>query len=78
MGDNVVNCAGTTECYGYANSQSGRRFGTPDGALSLSNSSFESAYSATAGWDFTTGIGTVDANNLVVNWPSSAQQEATK
>ena len=42
-----------------------------NGVLSLSNSSYEPAYSATKGWDFATGIGSVNAFNLVKNWPGS-------
>ena len=41
------------------------------GVLSTSNSSYVPAYGATVGWDFATGIGTVNATNLVNNWPSS-------
>jgi hypothetical protein len=40
------------------------------GVLSLSNSSYAPAFTATTGWDFATGIGTVNAYNLVNNWPS--------
>lgn len=68
QGDMVVNCAGTANCYGYAANQHGRMFGTPDGALSVSDSSFTPAFSAAPGWDFATGIGSVDANKLVTSW----------
>src|SRR5882762_8880648 len=44
------------------------------GVLSTSNSSFAPAYGTTTGWDFATGIGTVNAANLVNNWPSSTPQ----
>ena len=44
------------------------------GVLSTSNTSFAPAYGTTIGWDFATGIGTVNAANLVNNWPSSAPQ----
>ncbi len=44
MGDIVVNCAGSVNCYGYVGNQHGRLFGDPDGALSISDSSFTSAY----------------------------------
>jgi subtilase family serine protease len=44
------------------------------GVLSTSNTSFAPAYGTNAGWDFATGIGTVNATNLVNNWPSSAPQ----
>jgi len=68
LGDIVVNCAGSANCYGYAGSSRGHMFGTPDGALSVSSSSFAPAYGTATGWDFATGIGTVDATNLVMNW----------
>ena len=42
------------------------------GVLSTLNSAFAPAYGTTIGWDFATGIGTVNATNLVNNWPSSA------
>ncbi len=44
------------------------------GVLSASNASFAPAYGAKAGWDFATGIGTINAANLVNNWPSSSTQ----
>jgi subtilase family serine protease len=44
------------------------------GVLSTSNTSFAPAYSTSTGWDFATGIGTVNAANLVNHWPSSAPQ----
>jgi subtilase family serine protease len=44
------------------------------GVLSTSNTSFAPAYGSNVGWDFATGIGTVNAANLVNNWPSSAPQ----
>src|SRR5262249_27220498 len=55
--DNDVPCTGTNKCY------------TPSGivgVLSTSNSSFQPAFPATTGWDFATGIGTVNAYNLVM------------
>jgi subtilase family serine protease len=68
LGDIEVNCAGSANCYGYVGNQRGLVFGTPDGALSVSKSSFAPAFAAATGWDFATGIGTVDAYNLVMNW----------
>ena len=41
------------------------------GVLSTSNAAYEPAYTSQAGWDFATGIGTVNAYNLVANWPGS-------
>lgn len=64
-GDNVSACraSGTTlrNCY--------RPSGT-NGILSTSNTASQPAYSAGTGWDFSTGIGTVNAYNLVMNWPT--------
>lgn len=59
QGDIDVNCTGTTNCY--------RPSGT-NGVLSTSSSSYLPAYGTTTGWDFATGIGTVNATNLVNNW----------
>ncbi len=44
------------------------------GVLSVSNTVLEPAYGTTTGWDFATGIGTVNAFNLVMNpaWPTAA------
>ncbi|HUJ41878.1 MAG TPA: S53 family peptidase [Candidatus Acidoferrales bacterium] len=41
-----------------------------NGVLSTSNSSYQPAYGTTVGWDFATGIGTINAYNLVMNWPT--------
>lgn len=41
------------------------------GVLSTSNSAYQPTYRTTTGWDFATGIGTVNAANLVNNWPTS-------
>jgi subtilase family serine protease len=58
-GDMDVNCTGTHNCY--------RPSGT-NGVLSTSTTSYAKAYGTTTGWDFATGIGTVNAYNLVFNW----------
>src|ERR1039457_105045 len=58
-----VDCTGTHNCY------------TPSGTyggLSTSNSALQAAYAAGVGWDFATGIGTVNANNLVMAFGSPA------
>ncbi len=39
------------------------------GILSTSNTVSQPAYTTNAGWDFATGIGSVNAYNLVMNWP---------
>ena len=39
------------------------------GILSVTNTASQPAYVTNAGWDFPTGIGSVNAYNLVMNWP---------
>jgi len=76
LGDMDVNCLPLTD-------STGATIGTfncylpsgTNGVLSLSNSSYEPAYSATKGWDFATGIGSVDAFNLARRWPRSRFHE---
>ena len=75
QGDIDVNCSGGLNCYGVLGTvvygRGGRQFGTTwGGALSVSSSSFTPAYAAnpTPGWNFATGIGSIDAYNLVMNW----------
>jgi subtilase family serine protease len=75
QGDIDVNCGGATNCYGVLGTvvygRGGRQFGTTyGGALSVSSTSFTPAYAAGPSWNFATGIGSVDANNLVMNWSS--------
>src|SRR5437660_784737 len=60
QGDIDVNCAGSNNCY----LPSGTR-----GVLSTVDNSYSPAYGTTTGWDFSTGIGSVNAANLVNNWP---------
>ncbi len=72
-GDIDVNCSGPVDCYGVLGTavygRGGRIFGTTwGGALSVSSSSFTPAFPAGSSWNFATGIGSVDANNLVMNW----------
>jgi subtilase family serine protease len=64
QGDIDVNCTGATNCFGYS------KVGavTTQGALSVSSTAFTSAYAAGTGWDFATGLGTVNAYNLVNAW----------
>jgi subtilase family serine protease len=42
-----------------------------NGVLSTSTTAFASAYPAGSGWDFATGLGTINAANLVSFWSSS-------
>ena len=57
QGDMDVPCTGSHNCY----TPSGRY-----GVLSTSNSEYEPAYSAATGWDFASGLGSVNAYNLVM------------
>jgi subtilase family serine protease len=60
-GNIVVPCYGTNNCYNP--SPSGY------GLLSTSNTSLQEAYPTTAGWDFATGLGSINVTNLVNSWP---------
>lgn len=61
LGDIDAPCAGGPDCYMPS---------TPLGALSTSPNSYKPAYATNAGWDFATGIGSVNAANLVSGWPT--------
>jgi hypothetical protein len=62
-GDMDVPCTGSQNCF-----DSSLGFGV----LSTSDSSFQPAYPAKTGWDFATGIGTVNAFNLVMSFVSGS------
>jgi subtilase family serine protease len=64
QGDMDVNCLGKFNCYTPS--------GT-NGVLSVSSKAYEKAYNSTTGWDFATGIGTLNVNNLVKNWNKAFQ-----
>jgi len=59
LGDIDVNCTGKYDCYLPSGTY---------GVLSTSDTKFLKAYGTTTGWDFSTGIGSVNAYNLVKNW----------
>jgi hypothetical protein len=59
IGDNVVPCL-SLNCYDTDNQSLG--------ALSTSTSSFKPAYTAGTGWDYATGLGSVNVYNLIQNW----------
>jgi Pro-kumamolisin, activation domain/HYDIN/CFA65/VesB-like, Ig-like domain/Cep192 domain 4 len=61
QGDMDVPCTGTHNCY--------KPSGTY-GVLSTSNSAYQPAYGTDTGWDFATGIGTVNAYNLAMAFPA--------
>src|SRR5208337_5105780 len=61
LGDMDVPCTGSTKCYLPSGTY---------GVLSTSNASYQPAYGATTGWDFATGIGSVNAYNLAMAFPA--------
>lgn len=83
LGDIAVNCGGSDNCYGSTATPttSGGRGGpggggfggfggsAKNGALSTSTGTYSPAYGTSAGWNFATGIGSVNVLNLVNNWP---------
>jgi hypothetical protein len=69
LGDNIVDCtSGTPNCYAPSGTY---------GVLSTSTNSYLPAFKANTGWDFATGIGTVNVYNLVTNWASSGGGNAS-
>jgi subtilase family serine protease len=71
-GDIAVNCSGELNCFGSGFVGRGRA--TPatafdgNGGLSTASQSYAPAFAAAAGWNFATGLGSVDAYNLIMNW----------
>jgi subtilase family serine protease len=71
-GDIVVNCSGELNCFGAGFVGRGRA--TPitefagNGALSTTSQTDTPAFAAASGWNFATGLGSVDAYNLILNW----------
>jgi subtilase family serine protease len=67
FGDITVDCIGSNNCF----------LGPPPvlyGVLSNSNGSYEPAYRATIGWDFATGIGSIQVWNLLTNWSAAIKE----
>ncbi|MGA2411762.1 MAG: choice-of-anchor D domain-containing protein, partial [Candidatus Binataceae bacterium] len=56
LGDNDVPCIGSNNCYAPSGTW---------GVLSTSDSDFLPSFGTAAGWDFATGIGSINAYNLV-------------
>lgn len=59
LGDIDLNCTGPN-CFGAS--------GATQGALSTSATTFSPAYGTNSGWDFATGLGSVNAYNLIQNY----------
>lgn len=69
QGDNVGACQASHRTLNNCYLQAGDAYGI----LSISDKTDESAYPTNTGWDFATGIGSVNAWNLVMGWPSSPE-----
>jgi subtilase family serine protease len=72
-GDITVNCAGDINCFGQGFVGRGRMafptgYVTGNGGLSTSSSTFAPAYAAGNGYSLATGLGSVNAYNLIMNW----------
>jgi subtilase family serine protease len=71
-GDIAVNCSGEINCFGAGFVGRGRA--TPvtefegNGGLSTTSQTYTPAFAAANGWSFATGLGSMDANNLILNW----------
>ncbi len=61
VGNNDVPCYGTNNCFDPSPAEFG--------VLSTSDKSLRIAYPAHVGWDFTTGLGSVNVTKLVNSWP---------
>jgi subtilase family serine protease len=62
-GDNDIDCTGAYDCYLPSSVY---------GALSTKRGKYKPAYRATTGWDFPTGIGSINVANLLNVWPKAA------
>jgi subtilase family serine protease len=63
QGDMDVNCTGKVDCFVPSST---------NGVLSTTSTADDPAFGTTTGWDFATGIGSVNVTNLVNNWPASS------
>ncbi|HTU43172.1 MAG TPA: S53 family peptidase [Candidatus Aquilonibacter sp.] len=68
LGNMDVDCIGNIDCYVPGSGSVG--------VLSTSDSSYEPAYSSAPGWDMATGLGSVNAYNLVNQWSTAAPKAA--
>jgi hypothetical protein len=78
LGDMDVNCLPLTDPATHAVIGTFNCFipsGT-NGVMSKVNNSYKPTYTARPGYDFASGIGSVDVNNLVRRWPGSRLQES--
>jgi subtilisin family serine protease len=83
-GDNDQPCASNTDCFGYSVTSSGGGHGGRGGrggnitygVLSTSSTSYSAAYDAAKGWNFATGLGSIDVSKLISLWPSCSKGQA--
>jgi hypothetical protein len=69
QGDIAVNCGGSLDCFGATAATTGRRqTAILNGVLSTTSQSLDPAYGSAAGWNFATGLGTLNVANLVNSW----------
>jgi subtilase family serine protease len=64
QGDTDVPCTGTTNCFGAG----GTRTNPIPGVLSTSSTTLGPAYPAGTGWDYATGLGSINVYNLVTQF----------
>ena len=73
-GDIAVNCSGSVQCFGATTTTSGgrghRTTASANGALSTTTtgSTPTLAYGTNTGWNFATGLGSINVYNLVFGW----------
>ena len=58
---------------GLAGGAAGRGFQSGNGALATAAQSYSPAYGTPTCWNCATGLGTINASNLVTNWPNIAR-----
>jgi subtilase family serine protease len=71
LGDIDVNCGGPQDCFGSTIVNTGGRGGFAaggNGALSTTNNTYSPAFGSASGWNFATGIGSINAYNLANGW----------
>jgi len=77
LGDMTVNCGGAENCFGTGAPERGiGRRQQGNGALSTSTSTYSPAYLTGTGWNFATGIGSVNVFNLLNSWMTTMQSGA--
>ena len=64
LGDITVNCKGPFNCYDPSG---------PNGVLSVTSDKYSQAYAAHTGWDFASGIGSLNVTKLVKIWADIAK-----